>query len=244
MTSNFIKHLRVKHNEIFKKYKHYKAGCPEGCTAQSVFDGKLIHAIIDSSLPLSILEKKSFIELFENTGVKVLSRQTAAKKLEAKYTIMVQNIKEKIFSCKYFCTTADIWSANHRSFLGYTCHWLTDNLERKSAALACTRMFGVHTAENIAQMISEINTTFGLNRSNIVLTVTDNGSNFVKAFKDYCVGNIIFEDDDLPVFDNEKWLPTHQRCCSHTLNLLASTDFDKILKTEQPLHCQHRMVSG
>ena len=64
---------------------------------------------------------------------------------------------------KILYTTADIWSAKHRTFLGYTCHWLTDNFERKSVTLACKRIFAVHTDENIAQIITEINTSFGLN---------------------------------------------------------------------------------
>ncbi|XP_050339934.1 uncharacterized protein LOC126766125 isoform X3 [Bactrocera neohumeralis] len=245
VTSNFIKHLQVKHSECFKTYKSYKIGSPFGGNMQSEFDGKLLHAMIDCSLPLSILEKKSFIDLFQSTGMKVMCRQTAAKKLETKYTIMMENVKENMVCSKYFCTTADVWSGNHRSFLGYTCHWLTDNFERKSAALACRRICGAHTAGNIAQMITEINTAFGLNSSNIVLTITDNGSNFLKAFRDYGVGNDFFEDeinDEMPDFDNESLLPTHQRCCSHTLNLLASTDFDKILKTEQPLYIQHKMT--
>lgn len=36
------------------------------------------------------------------------------------------------------CTTGDIWSTSSRSFFGYTCHWINDHFESKSAALAFT----------------------------------------------------------------------------------------------------------
>ncbi|XP_049318513.1 uncharacterized protein LOC125780343 [Bactrocera dorsalis] len=247
VTSNFVKHLRVKHSELYAEYKSLKSGSPFGNSAQAAFDRKLLHANVDGALPVSILERRSFIDLLQTSGMKIMSRQAAVKKLKEHYGEVVHKIKSEMASVKHFCTTGDIWSGNHRSFLGYTCHWLTENLERKSAALACRRIFGVHSAEKIAQIIAEINAGFGLNPSNVIMTVTDNGSNFVKAFKEYgCTETeTSFEDEsenDLPVFQNELLLPKHLRCCSHTLNLLASADYVKILRSEQALYIQHSMT--
>lgn len=57
--------------------------------------------------------------------------------------------------------------------------------ERKSAALACRRFSGTHSFENIANLLSGICDEFNLPVEKIVGSVTDNGSNFVKAFREF-----------------------------------------------------------
>ena len=57
-----------------------------------------------------------------------------------------------------------------------------NTLDRKSAALACKRFLGTLSSENIANMLTDIHNSYGLSCEKIVATVTDNGSNFVKAF--------------------------------------------------------------
>jgi len=67
--------------------------------------------------------------------------------------------------------------------MGVTVHWLDPiNLERSSKALACRRMFGRHTFENIAELLEKILNEFNL-QNKTTLIVTDNAANFVKAFK-------------------------------------------------------------
>lgn len=61
------------------------------------------------------------------------------------------------------------------------------NLERCSAVLECKRFHSPHTYDRIAEMLDEVNISFGISHEKIVSTVTDNGSNFVKAFKEFGV---------------------------------------------------------
>lgn len=61
-------------------------------------------------------------------------------------------------------------------------HWFDNNLERYSKALACREMLGQHTYENIAEILDSIINEFNL-QNKITLIVTDNASNFVKAFR-------------------------------------------------------------
>ncbi|CAH0552498.1 unnamed protein product [Brassicogethes aeneus] len=69
--------------------------------------------------------------------------------------------------------------------MGVTLHWLDDNLQRVSVALACQRFRGVHNYKNIAKMLDYINVKYGIKTNQIIATVTDNGSNFVKPFKEF-----------------------------------------------------------
>lgn len=242
MSSNFITHLKLKHADIYTKFKILKSdyqGSPK-----NKFDDSVLDFIVDSASPVSVVDRPSFERMFEGTGRKIMCRQTAMKKLETRYENMLTKIKADIQSCKHFCTTADIWSGNHKSFFGYTCHWLTQDFERKSAALACKRLFGKHTADRIYDTIRDINSDFGLSATNIVMTVTDNGSNFVKTFKDHGVENCDhMEDDNDEVISFESTLLSkHHRCSSHTLNLLATTDLISILKRDEPAYIRHKMV--
>lgn len=245
VSSNFISHLRVRHPEIHKEYLTKKCN-NQNLSIQSNFDKKLIEFLVDSGLPLSLVERQSFINLIEGIGLKLMSRQTAMKKLEEHHKRMEESVKAELATAKHVCTTADIWSGNHRSFFGYTCHWLDKDFKRKSAALACKRMLGVHSAEAIGHIMTDINTYYGLNTKNIVLSVTDNGSNFVKAFKEYGVDNASeMEDDDghdISEFQNKICLPKHHRCSSHTLSLLATSDLIKILKADESLFQRNNMV--
>ncbi|XP_017474013.1 PREDICTED: uncharacterized protein LOC108382438 [Rhagoletis zephyria] len=110
VTSNFIKHLRRRHSELFEKYKVVKTVKSDIQTAQQKFEKKLLFAIVDCSLPVSLFERRSFRESYEMTGLKVPSRQTAMMILEDQYNSMLEKIRADISSAKYFCTTADIWS--------------------------------------------------------------------------------------------------------------------------------------
>lgn len=261
ITSNFIRHLRLKHVEAFKEYKETKLETLQANgSKQDVFNKLTISYIADLMLPVSVVEKKTFKKLIEcaNPKLKLMSRPTATSLVNTTYSSMIDKLKMELSDCEFVCTTADVWSTKHRSFFGYTCHWLDDSLQRKSVALACKRFFGSHTFDRIHDAIIEIHTTYGLTLNKIVATVTDNGSNFVKAFKEFGVntplmfldanGNNDVEDleemqlEDLSTNFGGNTLPRHIRCATHTLNLLATTDLLRILKTDTS-YDKHNNVS-
>lgn len=74
-------------------------------------------------------------------------------------------------------------------------------------------------------------------------TVTDNGSNFVKAFKEYGIDiqsqNEEISQDVIPPFEETGVLPPHIRCCSHTLSLIATVDIANAIKTDISLKIIH-----
>ncbi|GBP84380.1 hypothetical protein EVAR_99279_1 [Eumeta japonica] len=89
-----------------------------------------------------------------------------------------------------------------------TVHWIDPTtFERNSSPLACRRFKGAHIFDKIAELIIDIHSEYDLRLPKITKTVTDNGSNMVKAFK-------IFGKPDLP--DSE---------CANILNV--NEIFDK-----------------
>jgi len=71
--------------------------------------------------------------------------------------------------------------------MGVTCHWIDAcAFERSSVALACRPFVGSHTCDGVAQLIYVIHYDLGLTHDKIVATTSDNGSNFVKAFRVQC----------------------------------------------------------
>ena len=79
--------------------------------------------------------------------------------------------------------------------MGVTCHWIDAcTFEQRSVALACRRFVGSHTCDGVAQLIYVIHYELGLTHDKIVATISDNGSNFVKAFKEFSVAIVHSRD--------------------------------------------------
>ena len=169
--------------------------------------------------------------------------KTLVQRIGREFAAMKDILTAKLQKVTNVCTTADLWSAHNRSIFG---HWIEeDTMERKSAALACARVKGRHTFDVIAAKICEIHAEYKTQRK-VRATVTDNGSNFVKAFREFesteeaavdeLDDGIRFLDMDavLEMEGDEELhfsLPPHQRCAAHTLNLIATNGVDKAAST-------------
>ena len=224
--------------------------------------------IIDDMLPLTTVESPAFKKLinsFSPHPVQLPDRKTISLHVNQAYESMM---KDNLAEVERVTTTADVWTAHHKNYLGMTVHWINEkSLKREKAGIACIRIFGRHTYDILAAKIEEVHRSFGLH-GKISATVTDNGSNFIKAFTTFSVPDTSLDnneehsitfDDDMILDDDvtftdlsdaitlypidseeddltqiEYELPPHQRCASHTLNLVASTDVDKHL-----LSCSH-----
>lgn len=130
--------------------------------------------------------------------ITIPGRRKIGQEIDRKFSIWKNELSQTIKCTEFLCQTADIWSTKTKSFIGVTVHWLDANLKRQSQLLACRRFAGRHTFDRIASILFDINKEFGLRTSQIVATVTDNASNFVKAFKEFSVELILpsLSDDD------------------------------------------------
>ena len=196
--------------------------------------------------PLSIVESPAFQKLINNIcTTRIPDRKSFAEHLNKVYDSMLGKVKEALEVVDVVCTTVDAWTAHHRSYLGMTAHWIVPKtLQRQKAAIACARIMGRHTYDVLASKIEQVHASYSL-VGKVCATITDNGSNFVKAFTLYSDSandtaedvepegeDVAFEDiDELLTLDPEETnidddltqvqydLPLHYRCAAHTLNL-------------------------
>jgi hypothetical protein len=98
------------------------------------------------------------------------------------------------------CIITDLWSSrNDEPYIGVTAGWLDPiDWSLKEALLACEKIDGKHTRENIQNAIEQIISQFQLEQKLFVAT-TDNGANVVKAIRLMGI--------------------SHIPCCAHTLHL-------------------------
>src|SRR5215469_4477048 len=59
-----------------------------------------------------------------NPSAELPSRKTFSRLVESSNSDKLGKIKNKLSSLSHVCTTADIWSTRHRSFMGVTAHWV------------------------------------------------------------------------------------------------------------------------
>lgn len=126
--------------------------------------------------------------------------------MKNRYLESKAKLTEKLSTVDSVCTTVDCWSARGKSFLGVTCHWLdSKTFERQSICLSIQRVFGKHSYDVLAKELEAIHTEFGIQDKTIV-TITDSGSNFLKAFRLFGTKPSslnISEDEDDSLFKSE-----------------------------------------
>uniref|UniRef100_A0A8C9X4J4 BED-type domain-containing protein n=1 Tax=Sander lucioperca TaxID=283035 RepID=A0A8C9X4J4_SANLU len=249
-TSNLKKHLDRCHANT--KLTERAAGVEKRKNAEDESAGKIKQQKLSFSRTAMLLEPREVKRLVAEYIVEdMLPLSTvespAFRKLVSKQAM--PELKKVIEAQQYVSTTADMWSANNKSFMGVTVHWIdADTLKRKKAAIACRRFRGRHTYDAIATELEDIFSQYGLTYDKVTACVTDNGSNFVKAFKEH--QHVETEEEDEVESDGEVditdlhsvfttddddpehglcVLPPHHRCASHTLNLIANNEVDKWL---------------
>lgn len=231
--------------------------------SQDKFNQRIVNFVVNGLHSLSIVDEKDFKNVFNDFGVEVFSRRTLDRKIDDHYLLSVEKIKCFLSQHQYVCTTTDIWSMKSRSLIGVTAHVLNDkDFNRISIVLACTRFPGVHSFNRIAEILHSIHLMYDLPVSKIVATVTDNSANFVKAFKEFGIQNNNeseydeFNEEEVLQFvdvqsdaENNSLDPDaqytnatlayHQRCATHTLNLIASSDINICIKNNTALKRLH-----
>lgn len=146
--------------------------------SQEQFDEDITDYIIHAVAPFSTLKNPFFEKIFiksgilENNNLILMSPQRLTRKIEASFNTYVEQIKSSLEKVNYLCTTADVWSAQRKSFMCLTVHWIdVHSLERKTASLACRRFRGAPTEDKFANILHSIYDKYNLDvtKVNILL---------------------------------------------------------------------------
>ncbi|KAI7789260.1 hypothetical protein IRJ41_001648 [Triplophysa rosa] len=177
---------RMEGEEAPSTSKQLKLGETKIVTQKNV-DHAVLNFVTQSLQPFSLVDQPSFKaflhDLQPNTSL--MSRTTLRRKMDEAVLEMKINMKKAMSEIDFLATTTDCWSSRRRGFIGVTAHWVDPNsLERCSVALACRQLKGPHTFDVLACALNDIHAEFGI-QNKVVRTTTDNGSNFLKAFRIY-----------------------------------------------------------
>ena len=242
--------------------------------SQPQLDSLVLDLVIQGLLPFKFVELPAFKKLVTTLQPRlhVISRPTVKTRLKCRVTTIKKTLIEIFRKVDYVSTTTDCWSAHRKSFIGVTVHWIDSNFKRQSAALACRRLKGSHTFGLLAGAIDDIHSEYGI-RDKVVKTITDNGSNFLKAFNIFgfhenehevsvCTneieataftGSSSSSEDDYQYSSVDEILssstslqyklPKHQPCSCHILNLIATKDLFKA-ELDSSFKTLHRVCFG
>lgn len=195
--------------------------------------------LVKDNMPLSSVEKDGFNYFMKKVLpiYKVPSRKTITKLISSKYNVLSVQIKNKFTLVETITLTTDVWTdtINTKSYLGMTVHFLgLCKLKLESVTLRVLQLNERHTSQNIVGWFNDVLQTWGIDKQQVFLAVTDNGANIKKAVYE-CFGkdtlNLVVQNalDDTEniaiVIEKVKKLVTFYKHC-----VSASDELHKICK--------------
>lgn len=190
----------------------------------------IVNMVVKDCLPFNIVEGEGFQALMRAAAplYKVPCRNTVKNNVDQLYDRRFLEFKTKIKLVEHFSVTTDIWTDTQtRSMLGITLHGVdvgTCNLF--SVTLGVVELTERHTAEYISDVLLDTLRTFEVDPEKVVVAVTDNGANMVKAIA--------------MAFGKQRHVP----CFAHTLNLVCEVALADPLVTKIVEKCRAIVVYG
>ena len=149
--------------------------------------------------------------------------------------------------------TFDIWTTRqNRSYLGITGQLIDKKFKIFPFLFSCVRFNGRHTATNIAENFEKSLAKYDL-RGKVDFIVSDNAANMVSAFDlpSFHSAENEFEDSDLILHVSDdraldnlfEYIPKHERCFAHSLQLVIKHALSNATGILEPLAKVRNLVS-
>ena len=131
--------------------------------------------------PISTVENPAFRQFVKTLEPRyqLMCRKSLKDKLQNKYTAMKESLKKDMCAVDFVGLTHDGWtSLNTESYDTVTCSYIDKDWNMQCKVLDTLKVCGSHTAENIANCLTQVKTNWGFLSQTLV---TDNAANEVKA---------------------------------------------------------------
>ncbi|CAL1672038.1 unnamed protein product [Lasius platythorax] len=183
----------------------------EGGSKAGGITNAILFMIAKDNMPFNIVKREGF-KYFMKTIVPLYSvpgRKSITKYMEEKYNYLSLVAKNRLNTVQHVSLISDLWTnvLNTVSYLEITAHYEFED-ELRSTTIDVTEVTERHTAEVLGRWMKNIMDDWN-DKDKVVVMVTDNGPNIVKAEFTYTL-------------EFNKHLP----CFAHTLNLVATHTMD------------------
>ena len=226
-TTNLFLHMKIKHHDVYCKLKcvakskveqpqvqaqpsvrkclERQLKFPANSQCATELTKSVGYFIAKDLMPLSVVEGEGFCHMLEKLEPRFQppSRKRITVNVlpcmysELKGTIVVPSIR----SAEYCALTTDCWtSRTNDSYIGLTVHLITPDWKFAHFVVENKELPVSHTAEHLAEAITEIIHDWEITETKISCTTVDNGANVHKSLADVL-----------------QWPYLH--CFGHTLNL-------------------------
>lgn len=143
--------------------------------------------IAKSCRPIAICEDEGFINLMRAATGNMMysppSRTTIQRRVDTMFNDCKSGIQKDLKETAHVALTCDYWSSvSNVSFLGMTVHYVDNNFNLISKALAVDESTERHTTENVRAEIESVIQDFKLD-GKVVAVVTDNAANMIAAMR-------------------------------------------------------------
>ena len=146
----------------------------------------MVKMIVKDIRPISIVENEGFRDLISllEPRYTMVSRQHITRRILPEFLSRVQHSLDSLLVEVSSCNlTLDIWSSRRmHAYIGISIHFVTDGWKLLTYLLACSKMSGSHTADNIQSEYDSIVSKYNLT-GKVFKVVTDNASNMCAAFR-------------------------------------------------------------
>ena len=188
-------------DSLFSKQEKYR---PDS-TKSKELSKAIGYFVAKDMMPLNEVHGKEFCHLVEKLEPRftIPSRKTLTERIiptmysDVKQSKIIPSIK----NASHVALTTDCWtSRTNASYIGLTIHFLTPEWQLEQFVLESKELPISHTAENLAEALTECLSDWSIDENQISCTSIDNAANIVKALRDVLV-----------------W--PYLNCFGHTLNL-------------------------
>jgi len=197
----------------------------------------LIHWVIETRQPFTVVEQPSFRDVFNSAGISVpvKSADTLRNRVQEEYNRYRDTTRQQLgITCRTVAVSLDLWtSENQIAILAVMGHWLTAEFEKKEKLLEFTEIEGPHSGENLAEVLVAMLEELGIAQKLLTLTGDNAGNNGTLCdslhealLKKYDDEDHEFRMKPLMRFRGRKsFIP----CLAHVINLVCK-DFLSSLK--------------